>query len=72
MKLKGSGIKAGSLNCDVAEYSLSAYLHLYAKHINLSSKKVDVILGLSVNTTDGMFDPGAWIGYMPCPFLLLP
>ena len=32
------GSKAGSDHCDVALYSPSAYLYLYAKHINLSSK----------------------------------
>ena len=33
------GLKDGALNCDVAEYSLSSYLYLYAKQTNLFSKK---------------------------------
>ena len=36
---KKLGWKAGSLNCETAEYSLLAYLYLYAKQIKLSSKK---------------------------------
>jgi len=38
-KEKIPGSKAGSLNCETAEYSPLEYLYLYAKQIKLSSKK---------------------------------
>ena len=38
LKLNDLGSKAGCVNCEVAEYSSFAYLYLYAKQSNLSSK----------------------------------
>ena len=35
---KGLGTKAGCDHCEVALYSPSIYLYLYAKHMNLVSK----------------------------------
>ena len=57
-KEKIPGSKAGSLNCETAEYSPFAYLYLYAKQIKLSSKKESckvVVNKFSVGAARGGF-----------------